>query len=141
MLWHAEDDPPDLKLFDLDDDEDAEERGSMPDGASLPAEPVSQPAEAGGQATETDRKPKAKRKPRLRQKGEPSEADLAALDRTNWEEIKAAVEALRQRLGSMGPVNLVAIEEYEETEQRYQFLSKQNDDLIQEVERVQGEID
>ena len=31
----------------------------------------------------------------------------------------------------MGPVNLVAIEEYEETEQRYQFLSKQHDDLVQ----------
>src|SRR5438034_1893840 len=30
----------------------------------------------------------------------------------------------------MGPVNLVAIEEYEETEQRYQFLSKQHDDLV-----------
>src|SRR5205823_3852471 len=31
----------------------------------------------------------------------------------------------------MGPVNLVAIDEYEETEQRYQFLTKQNDDLVQ----------
>ena len=30
----------------------------------------------------------------------------------------------------MGPVNLVAIEEYEETEQRYNFLTKQNDDLV-----------
>ncbi len=30
----------------------------------------------------------------------------------------------------MGPVNLVAIEEYEETEQRYQFLSKQHEDLL-----------
>jgi chromosome segregation protein len=129
MLWHSEDDPPDLKLFDLDDDEDAEERGSMPDGASLPAAPVSQPAEAGGQAAETDRKPRAKRKPRIRQKGEPTEADLAALDRTNWEEIKAAVEALRQRLGSMGPVNLVAIEEYAELRQRYDFLRTQCDDL------------
>jgi chromosome segregation protein len=30
----------------------------------------------------------------------------------------------------MGPVNLVAIEEYEETEQRHQFLSTQCDDLV-----------
>ena len=37
----------------------------------------------------------------------------------------------RQRIDEMGPVNLVAIEEYEETEQRYQFLSKQHDDLVQ----------
>jgi chromosome segregation protein len=38
---------------------------------------------------------------------------------------------MQKRLDEIGPVNLVAIEEYEETEQRYQFLSKQNDDLIQ----------
>ena len=38
--------------------------------------------------------------------------------------------ALQKRLDEIGPVNLVAIEEYEETEQRHQFLSKQNDDLI-----------
>jgi chromosome segregation protein len=31
----------------------------------------------------------------------------------------------------MGPVNLVAREEYEETEQRYNFLTKQHDDLVQ----------
>jgi chromosome segregation protein len=41
------------------------------------------------------------------------------------------VEALQKRIEEMGPVNLVAIEEYEETEQRYQFLSKQHDDLVQ----------
>jgi chromosome segregation protein len=40
------------------------------------------------------------------------------------------VRALQERLDEMGPVNLVAIEEYEETEQRYQFLSKQHDDLV-----------
>ena len=34
------------------------------------------------------------------------------------------------KLDEMGPVNLVAIEEYEETEQRHQFLSQQYDDLI-----------
>jgi len=37
---------------------------------------------------------------------------------------------LQKRLDEIGPVNLVAIEEYEETEQRYQFLSKQHDDLV-----------
>ncbi len=38
--------------------------------------------------------------------------------------------ALQKRIDEIGPVNLVAIEEYEETEQRYQFLSKQHDDLV-----------
>lgn len=49
---------------------------------------------------------------------------------TDWAAVAKQVEALQQRLDEMGPVNLVAIEEYEETEQRYQFLSKQHDDLV-----------
>jgi len=50
---------------------------------------------------------------------------------TDWEVVAQQVELLQRRLDEMGPVNLVAIEEYEETEQRYQFLSKQHDDLVQ----------
>ncbi len=50
---------------------------------------------------------------------------------TDWTAVGQQVELLQQRLDEMGPVNLVAIEEYEETEQRYQFLSKQHDDLAQ----------
>jgi chromosome segregation protein len=50
---------------------------------------------------------------------------------TDWNAVAKQVEALQQRIDEMGPVNLVAIEEYEETEQRYQFLSKQHDDLVQ----------
>jgi chromosome segregation protein len=50
---------------------------------------------------------------------------------TDWDAITKQVEVLQQRLDEMGPVNLVAIEEYEETEQRYQFLSQQHVDLVQ----------
>jgi chromosome segregation protein len=50
---------------------------------------------------------------------------------TDWAVVAQQVEALQKRLDEIGPVNLVAIEEYEETEQRYQFLSKQHDDLVQ----------
>jgi chromosome segregation protein len=50
---------------------------------------------------------------------------------TDWDAVARQVEDLQQRIDEMGPVNLVAIEEYEETEQRYQFLSKQHDDLVQ----------
>ena len=49
---------------------------------------------------------------------------------TDWNAVAQQVEALQTRLDEIGPVNLVAIEEYEETEQRYQFLSKQHDDLV-----------
>jgi chromosome segregation protein len=50
---------------------------------------------------------------------------------TDWDAVAQQVESLQKRLDEMGPVNLVAIEEYEETEQRHQFLSKQHDDLVQ----------
>lgn len=50
---------------------------------------------------------------------------------TDWNAVAAQVEALQRRLEEMGPVNLVAIEEYEATEQRYQFLSRQHEDLVQ----------
>ena len=50
---------------------------------------------------------------------------------TDWNAVAQQVEAMQKRLEEMGPVNLVAIEEYEETEQRFQFLSKQHDDLVQ----------
>ncbi len=50
---------------------------------------------------------------------------------TDWNAVAQQVEALQKRLDEIGPVNLVAIEEYEETEQRHQFLTTQHDDLVQ----------
>jgi chromosome segregation protein len=50
---------------------------------------------------------------------------------TDWAAVAQQVETLQQKLDEMGPVNLVAIEEYEETEQRHQFLTTQHDDLVQ----------
>jgi chromosome segregation protein len=50
---------------------------------------------------------------------------------TDWTTVAEQVAAMQKRLDEMGPVNLVAIEEYEETEQRYNFLTKQHDDLVQ----------
>ncbi len=49
---------------------------------------------------------------------------------TDWNAVGQQIDGLQKRLDEMGPVNLVAIEEYEETEQRYQFLTKQHDDLV-----------
>ena len=57
---------------------------------------------------------------------------------TDWTAVAEQVDALQQRIDEMGPVNLVAIEEYEETEQRYQFLSKQHDDLVQAEDAIAG---
>ena len=49
---------------------------------------------------------------------------------TDWGSVQQQVDALQQKIDEMGPVNLVAIEEYEETEQRFQFLTRQHDDLV-----------
>jgi chromosome segregation protein len=49
---------------------------------------------------------------------------------TDWNAVAQQIEALQKRLDEIGPVNLVAIEEYEETEQRHTFLTQQHDDLV-----------
>ncbi|MBI4327851.1 MAG: chromosome segregation protein SMC [Chloroflexi bacterium] len=49
---------------------------------------------------------------------------------TDWNVVADQVLALQKRIDEIGPVNLVAIEEYEETEQRYEFLTAQHDDLV-----------
>jgi chromosome segregation protein len=48
----------------------------------------------------------------------------------DWTAVAQQVDSLQTKLDEMGPVNLVAIEEYEETEQRHAFLSQQYDDLV-----------
>ncbi|MCF7669094.1 MAG: chromosome segregation protein SMC [Verrucomicrobia bacterium] len=55
---------------------------------------------------------------------------------TDWEIVTEKVGALTKRIQEMGAVNLVAIEEYEETEQRFSFLSEQYDDLIKAKEHL-----
>jgi chromosome segregation protein len=49
---------------------------------------------------------------------------------TDWSAVAGRVHELQTKIDEMGPVNLVAIEEYEETEQRHQFLTQQHDDLV-----------
>lgn len=117
LLWHADDEPEGLKELDLDEEEESGAAAASPAGVATEAGP----AEAGAA--------RPKRRKKKENKGEPTEADLAALDQTNWDEVKVEVDALRQRLGAMGAVNLVAIEEYSELKQRFEFLRGQSDDL------------
>ncbi|CAN5557977.1 chromosome segregation protein SMC [soil metagenome] len=48
----------------------------------------------------------------------------------DWEKIEEIVAELTERLESMGPVNMEAIQEYDELEQRQTFLENQNTDLV-----------
>lgn len=49
---------------------------------------------------------------------------------TNWEETNGKIGVLRSKLDQMGPVNLVAIEEHQELQERYTFLTTQQQDLL-----------
>jgi chromosome segregation protein len=69
------------------------------------------------------------RRPRRKRPESPSAAELEALEATDWDAVRAEIDALRQKMASMGAVNLVAIEEYSELKQRHDFLRTQSDDL------------
>jgi len=52
------------------------------------------------------------------------------------EAMEQAIADLRARIDAMGPVNLVAIEEYQELEERHTFLTNQQDDLTKAKEQL-----
>jgi chromosome segregation protein len=51
-----------------------------------------------------------------------------------------AARALKQRLEAMGPVNMMALEEFTETAQRHEFLETQRKDLLDSIENTQASI-
>jgi chromosome segregation protein len=52
----------------------------------------------------------------------------------------AMVVEMRGRLEAMGPVNMMALEEYQETTQRHVFLETQRKDLLDSIENMQNTI-
>lgn len=74
-----------------------------------------------------------------------SPEDVLKEKEPEWEEgqtppdrdaLEMMVAEIRVKLQGMGPVNLVAIEEYQELEERFAFLSQQNDDLVKAKEQL-----
>src|SRR5271165_4687262 len=66
-----------------------------------------------------------------------------SLRRVSGEELTtedAAYREMRTRLDNMGPVNMMALEEYKETAQRHEFLETQRQDLLQSIENTQNTI-
>ena len=55
---------------------------------------------------------------------------------TDWAALEAEVAEKRAALEAIGPVNLEAITEYDELEQRYQFLTGQETDLLTAKEQI-----
>jgi chromosome segregation protein len=58
--------------------------------------------------------------------------ELAAEDQAHRE--------MRARLDAMGPVNMMALEEYKETAERHQFLATQRKDLMEAIENTAATI-
>ncbi len=56
-----------------------------------------------------------------------------AIAETNYREMK-------QRVESMGPVNMMALEEFNECDQRFTFLTRERDDLLQSIADTQQAI-
>ncbi len=61
------------------------------------------------------------------------EGDLLVAEETMYRE-------MRTKLENMGPVNMMALEEFKETEQRHQFLETQRKDLLDSIENTQATI-
>ena len=67
----------------------------------------------------------------------------AEIVRLAGEELTAEEETcrgLKQRLEQMGPVNMMALDEYKETAERHGFLETQRQDLIESIENTQETI-
>ena len=81
--------------------------------------------------TETSYK-KANLKERILQsyKADLEETHMELEDNIDWDAIKTQVAELKEKLDRMGPVNLVAIDEHKELEERHAFLAHQQEDLV-----------
>lgn len=64
------------------------------------------------------------------------EPDWGEVGRPNREVIESTVAELKEKLEAIGPVNLVAIEEHKELQERLTFLTGQQDDLVKSKEQL-----
>ena len=53
-------------------------------------------------------------------------------------EIRKELSEIKEQIRSMGPVNVNAIEEYKDVSERYEFLKKQHDDLVDAGDRLRA---
>ncbi|MED6299259.1 MAG: chromosome segregation protein SMC [Verrucomicrobiota bacterium] len=57
-------------------------------------------------------------------------------DQPDWNFVESVIDELKQKLDSMGPVNIDAIEEFESLQERYDFLNKEHNDLTSSKESL-----
>lgn len=83
---------------------------------------------------EISAKPKAPR-------GEPTQEDFDKMDSADFAAIENEAKELRDKISAMGSVNLVAIEEYAELKERFDFLNSQSSDLWKSKNELVSAID
>ncbi len=67
----------------------------------------------------------------------PSETETETAPQTiDWDAVAELIGALKKRLESLGPVNLEAIEEFDEVQDRDKFYTQQHDDLTKSREQL-----
>ncbi|HVM61827.1 MAG TPA: chromosome segregation protein SMC [Verrucomicrobiae bacterium] len=54
----------------------------------------------------------------------------------DWDAIELQVTEMQSKLDAMGPVNVEAIQEYDELEERYKFLTQQHEDLVKAKDQL-----
>ena len=102
-----------------------------------------QPLQRSGQAARRPGAPGGKLPGRGQRRGRRVCAPMRRSTRLAGEELAAEEEtcrALRQRIEQMGPVNMMALDEYKETAERHGFLETQRKDLIESIENTQETI-
>jgi len=77
----------------------------------------------------------------LQVRPDPTPGERDSIDPVDWKQVEEEITSLRGRIQSMGPVNLVAIEEYKELKERHEFLRAQSDDLWKAKEQLLEAID
>lgn len=75
------------------------------------------------------------------ERDDPTDEERSSLDPVDWDSVEEEISSLRNRIQAMGPVNLVAIEEYKDLKERHQFLTEQSDDLWKAKEQLLEAID
>ena len=93
---------------------------------------------SGGSVTSNADSEEPSAAPNAERQGDDSSEDTVNVEsyELDWLRIEVMVREIDQRLEAMGPVNLEAIQEFEELEQRYAFLEKQQNDLMQSKEEL-----
>lgn len=66
--------------------------------------------------------------------------DIEGIQIDSEDALKEEIEGLRQRIRRIGAVNFMALEEYKEEEERYNFLCSQRDDILSAKEDLMNSI-